>query len=261
MMMSSPLKSNVDLSSLGFSSSATIVDCVLQEIDSKGQLAWQWRASDHISVAESLHPFALRMKQELVYEPFHCNSIDTDRDSGNVLLSARHTDAVYLIDRATGRIAWRMGGGTRPNRDGAQLLTVVDDPEGTFHGQHDARFEPGGYVSLYDNQSWNSSLAARGVVYHIDTANGTATMVWSYQAPDGHNSAATGNFERMNRGTDNVIAWGVKKEALFTEVDGTGRVILEVTLPNSEYAYRVVKVPLPLLDRLLLRGAVGQPIG
>jgi len=256
MMLSNPLKPSVDMTIFGGTSSATVIDCVLEEVDPNGQLIWQWRASDHISVGESTHPLATSLGQQVAYDLFHCNSIDVDPVSGNVLLSARHTDSVYLIDKTSGDIIWKMGG-TSFNHDQAQILAITGDPEGAFHGQHDARFHPNGDVSLYDNQSWDPSLAARGVEYHIDSVAGTATMVWSYQSPDGHNSAATGSFRRLSRGTDNVIGWGIKPGPLFTEVDAASNTLLNVTFPNGEFAYRVQKVGPTALDHNLLRATAG----
>jgi hypothetical protein len=168
----------------------------------------------------------------------------------------RETDAVYLINKATGTVVWKLGG-TPFSREHPQILSIKGDLEGTFHAQHDARFQPNGDISLYDDQSWDPSLAARGVEYHIDTVSGTASLVWSYQAPDGHNSAATGSFRRLNGGTDNLVGWGIKANALFTEVDKAGRALLNVTFANI--SYRVVKVPTSDLDHQLLRATAGLP--
>lgn len=258
MMLSDPRKPNVDLTALGLGSSATIVDCVLQEVGPDGQLVWEWRASDHISVDESTHPASFQSGDQTIYDVFHCNSIDTDLERGLVLLSVRHADAVYLIDQATGRNLWKMGG-TLFNYDHAQILAITGDPQGAFHAQHDARFEPNGDVSLYDNQTWDATLAARGVEYHVDTGAGTATLVWSYQSPDGQNSRATGSFRRLNGGADNVIGWGVKTGTLFTEVDAQGNVLLNVALAGGGFAYRVQKVGLTALDHDLLRATAGLP--
>jgi hypothetical protein len=258
MMLSSPLKSNVDLTALGFSSSATIIDCVIQEVSPKGQLVWEWHASDHISAAESKHPLTMTVNGQSVYDIYHCNSIDTDTALDSVLLSSRHTDAVYLIDRASGTITWKMGG-TSPNHDSAQILSITEDPDGAFHAQHDARFEADDDISLYDNETWDAQLAARAVEYHIDTAAGTATLVWSFASPDGHNATATGSFRRLDGGNDNVIGWGYKANTLLTEVDAAGNIMLNVTFPAGDFIYRVQKVPTSAINASLLRATAGLP--
>jgi hypothetical protein len=258
MMLSSPLKTNVDLTTLGFSSNTTIIDCVLQEVTPTGRLVWQWRASDHISPNESTHPQPTKVNGLSVYDLYHCNSIDTDAASGSVLVSSRHTDGVYLIDKASSAIVWKMGGKSL-NHDNAQILTIADDPEGAFHAQHDARFQPNDDISLYDDQTWDTSLAARGVEYHIDTDAGTATLVWSFASLDGRDAKATGSFRRLSSGNDNVIGWGFKADTLFTEVDGTGNVTLNVTFPAGEFAYRVQKVAPTAIDHGVLRATAGLP--
>jgi Arylsulfotransferase (ASST) len=258
MMLSYVPKPNVDLTSLGLGSSVSILDCVVQEVGSDGQLVWEWRASDHIAVNESTHSPAVQWGDQTVYDLFHCNSIDTNLERSLVLLSARHADAVYLIDRSTGRTIWKMGG-TPSNSDGAEIIAITGDPQGAFHAQHDARFEPNGDVSLYDNQSWDSTLAARGVEYHIDPNAATANLVWSYPSPDGQNSLATGSFRRLGGGADNIIGWGLKIGTLFSEVDAAGNLLLNVALPAGQFAYRVQKVGLAALDHDLLRASAGLP--
>jgi hypothetical protein len=256
MTLSNPLRANVDLSALGLGSSATIIDCVLEELDHNGRLVWRWRASDHVSAVESTHPVQGEIGRQIVFDVYHCNSIDTDPVSGNVLISMRHADALFLISATTGLVIWKLGG-TRMSHDRPLILTIADDPEGAFHAQHDARFQRNNDISLYDDQSWNPSLAARGVEYHVDTTSGIASLVWAYQSPDGLNSAATGSFRRLNGGSDNVIGWGVKANSLFTEVDDRGRLMLAITFANI--SYRVVKVPTSQLDLALLRATAGLP--
>ena len=256
MLMSIPLKANVDVRSLG-GTRATIVDCVVQEIDKQGRLVWQWRGSDHISLSESVHPLTINVRQQVAYDPFHCNSIDVDPVSGNVLVSARETDSLYLIDKTTGMIIWKLGG-TAANHDHAKHIVVVGSPESAFDAQHDARFQPNGDISMYDDESYRNQ-AARGAEYHIDVMASSATLVWSYASPDGHNSLATGSFRRFDGGMDNVIGWGYKTGTLFTEVGPGGDVMLDVKFPNGEAAYRVAKVAIGDLDLRLLRASAGAP--
>jgi hypothetical protein len=251
MILSYPQTPNIDLTVLGMGSSATIFDCAIEELDPKGEVVWAWRASDHVSPGESIHPLGADI--------FHCNSIDTDPGSTRVLVSSRETDAVYVIDKATGKIAQKIGGNSL-SHDHEQMVTITGDPKGAFDAQHDARFQPGGDISLFDDQSF-TGLAARGVEYHIDSAAGTATLVWTFESPDAQNSFATGSFRRLNGGTDNVIGWGFRhnNSPLFTEVDAQGRVLLNVGFPRGDLSYRVVKVPPAALDHGFLRVTAGLP--
>lgn len=259
LLLASPLRPAMDLRPLGLGRNQTIVDCVVEEVTATGRRLWRWRASEHLSVAESLHPFPVTVDRQQAYDVFHCNSIDRDASSGDLLLSLHNTDAVYRIRRSSGRIVWKLGGNS-VLADREQHLEVRGDPEGTFHGQHDARFQPGNDVSLFDNHTWYVG-AARGVEYHVDTKAGTATLVWEYQSPDGDHSAATGSFRRYHGGNDNLVTWGFKANTLFTEVDGRGSLLLNMGFPNGEAAYRTLKTPVSEFDLDVLRRTAGLPSG
>jgi Arylsulfotransferase (ASST)/IPT/TIG domain len=259
LLLASPLRAATDLRSLGLGRDQTIVDCVVEEVTAAGGRVWKWRASDHLSVAESLHPFPVTVDRQLAYDVFHCNSIDQDPSSGDLLLSPHSADAVYRIKRSSGAIIWKLGGNSVV-RDGEQHLEVRRDPEGTFHGQHDARFQPGNNISLFDNHTWYVG-AARGVEYHVDTRAGTATLVWEYRSPDHGHSVATGSFRRYHGGNDNLVTWGFKANTLFTEVDGGGSLLLNVAFPNGEAAYRTIKAAPGEFDTDVLRRTAGLPSG
>jgi hypothetical protein len=258
MVQSTPLLTGVDLTPISLPANSTIVDCVVQEMDPLGHLVWQWRASDHLNLTESVKPALNTVNGQTVYDIWHCNSIDTNATSQLVLVSMRETNALFMINKTTSKVVWKLGG-TTSNRDGAKILTITGDPEGAFNGQHDARIQPGGDISLYDDQTFNPAGVARGVEYHLDLAAGTASLVWSFLSPDGHNSPATGNFRRLLNGTDNVICWGAKPTTLFTEVDASGNVLLNVTFPSGESVYRVEKVAPSALNLRYLRATAGLP--
>ena len=277
-MIATPLRSGFDLSSFGAAvarSNNTIVDCIVEEMSPTGELVWGWRASDHIAAEESTRPAELKINGQWAADIYHCNSVDlepavdtpvdtpVDTALADVLLSVRHTDSVYKINRPNGAIVWKLGGNQSAGVDNAPRLTIVGDPQADISGQHDARFQGPRGISLYDNHSFLPGYA-RGVQYDIDEVSGTATRVWEYAAPDGRNSLATGSFRRYADGT-NLIGWGFKKGANapemegFTEVDQNGRVLLSMTYPRGDVQYRVVKEPPGALDVNLLRRTSGLP--
>ena len=257
MMLSSPIRFGMDLSSLGVRASAPIVDCVMQQVDPSGRLLWLWRASDHIAPSEStiVPAVAAILHGVAVYDIYHCNSIDVDSVTGNILLSSRHTSAVYLISRQTGTVIWKLGG-MPVSSGGGEVIRVSGDPYGTFHFQHDARLQPNGDVSMFDNESAQAA-PARAVEYHLDLQRDTATPVWSLVASDGRNSPATGSFRRLADGSDNVVGWGIRPSVFMTETDQVGNLLLEVGFPDGQFAYRVVKVPGNALSHEALRMTAG----
>ena len=85
MLLSTPLTPNVDASAFGGSSSSTVVDCMLRSWIRKA--TWSGNGARPItSAAESTHPSLYVVGQQPAYDIFHCNSIDTDPISGNVVL-------------------------------------------------------------------------------------------------------------------------------------------------------------------------------
>jgi hypothetical protein len=170
------------------------------------------------------------------------------------VVPGRDADAVWYIDKPSGHIVWKMGGAAY-SKDGAQIIAVVGDPEGSFNHQHDARWLPNGHITLFDDHT-NVTGQARGVEYAVDFTAGTATPVWQYAAP--LNSTAMGSFRRYPDGS-NVIAWGLSGNAAsFSEIDDAGDAVLDVTLGGNDAVYRAVKVPVETFDADVLRVSAGH---
>ena len=138
-----------DLSKLGGRRDGLVEDNVVQEIDVEtGALLFEWHALGSIGLGESYRP-APRDRGK-IHDPYHLNSIDLDAD-GNLVLSARHTNAIYKIDRQTGDVIWRLGG---------KRSDFAMRPGTTFNLQHDARMQHDGTITLFDNVA--EDLPARG---------------------------------------------------------------------------------------------------
>ncbi|HZE17253.1 MAG TPA: aryl-sulfate sulfotransferase [Mycobacterium sp.] len=136
MMLSSVVTSGHDLSTLGpgfatlfgpqtadsSQAQGNVVDCVAEEVNSQNQAVWTWDANQHIGLDEintatgspdQGPPWILAGGPAA--DIYHCNSIGVDEDPssptyGDVLVSMRHTNAVYLIDRQSGNVVWKLGG-------------------------------------------------------------------------------------------------------------------------------------------------------
>jgi hypothetical protein len=258
LVFSYPLVTGVDLTGLGtLGPNSTVADCEIQELDADDDLIWSWRGLDHIDpVLESTDPNPTQVEGATVIDPIHCNSIEID-PSGDLMVSARDLDAVFLID-TTGTIRWKMGGKSY-SKDNAQLLSVEQDPETSFYHQHDARFLADGTVSLFDDHTEQPGHA-RGVTYALDVAGGTATFVW--QAAGVANSTAMGSF-RVSADGSRVIDWGASTapppSPVFTEVDYNGSPLIDVSFGSGNWAYRTIKVSLDDLDIDVLRATTAHP--
>jgi hypothetical protein len=244
----------VDLTGLGtFGDDANILDCEIQEVDPSGALVWSWRASDHVdAVRESLTQMVNNPGTMPVIDVFHCNAID-EGPSGDLLLSLRHTSAIYDIDRATGAVRWKLGG-TAFASDGAQVISVVNDPETTFSRQHDARFVDATHLTLFDDHGGGTPGVARGLEYELDFTSHQARLVWQFLGLE--QSQYTGSFRRFPD-RHGVIGWGfpVVDPRVLTEVDGDGSDVLDIAL--ATHAYRAIKVSPDQLDIEQMRATAG----
>jgi Arylsulfotransferase (ASST) len=249
------LVSHVDLTGLQtFGSDETVADCEIQEIDPAGRLVWSWLSTDHVDpVQESMEPAADAVHGVSVVDVFHFNSIDVDA-SGNLLLSARHANAIYYVDRTTGKIAYKLGGSPY-SKDGAALIQIADDPQTAFNMQHDARFLPNGDITLFDDHGATPGVA-RGVEYGIDHVTNTATVAFQYLGVG--QSQYEGSFRRYPDG-HSVIGWGYipSDERVLTEIDESGQDVLDVTF-EGQVSYRAIKVPLSQLDIGMLRASTAK---
>ena len=136
------------------------------------------------------HPGAQGKGSE--WEYFHANAIDLDSD-GNFLVSARNTSTIYKINRATGKIMWRLGGKKSDFKLG---------PGVRFDWQHSIRAQPDGRTRIYDNRAAPPvRKASRAITVRLDTPAKTATLVSAFKHPRKLLSASQGNVERCPTAT------------------------------------------------------------
>lgn len=149
-------------------------------------------------------------------------------------------------------------GGVGYNKDGAQLIESQGDPETSFNRQHDARLQPNGNISLFDDHS-DGTAPARGVECAINFSSGIATVAWQYQGSA--SSGALGSCRRYADG-NTVIGWGTLVGGaglVFSEVDSLGHDVLDMSFASGDVSYRAVKVTDALADLNLLRETAGLP--
>lgn len=212
-----------DLSSVGGPTDGHAYESIVQEVDIRsGRLLFEWRSLDHIPVSESYLPLADP------YDYLHVNSIDVAPD-GNLLVSARHTWALYKLDRRTGSVIWRLGGKKSDFRVGRQAH---------FSWQHDAQYVDGGVITLFDNGSdgyTNTERHSRGLVLDVDADRRTAHLSRSYGRPHPVVTFAMGSAQRL--ADDHVlVGWGTTP--VLSEFAADGTLLSELRLPRGRQTYR-----------------------
>ena len=210
-----PVKMN--LSSLGGASDGVISDSVVQEIDVRtGLVMWEWHALGHISTAESKNPVP---GSSYPWDYVHINSIDTG-PHGDVLLSFRNTWSLDDVDIHSGGFRWRLGG---------VQSTFTLAPAATFYWQHDATFQPGGLISVFDNGSDPpQEKQSRGLLLEPDVHTRTVRLAGQFANQSRTLLASSQGSLRALAGGNWLLGYGGLPD--FTEFDRAGRVLLDGSL-------------------------------
>ncbi len=224
-LLTSYVITGANLSSVGGPRKGTIQDAIFQEIDlASGRVLLEWRSLDRIPMRESYAPVEAEN-----WDFFHINSIGLDTD-GNLLVSSRSTHTVYKIDRR-GTILWRLGGKHSDFRMG---------PGASFAWQHDARRQPDGTLTIFDNGATPAvEKLSRGLILDVDEQAMTATLLRQYTHPK-ILSGSQGNMQLLEGG--NVfIGWG--EVPRVSEFDSSGRLLFDALLGQQYQSYRAFRLP------------------
>ena len=234
LVMSQPLRVR-NLMPFGGPPAANLVEIVIQEIDERGRVVFEWRSWEHVRPDETAAENELQNTPPGVASYIHVNGFALDRD-GNIILSARRFDELIKINRQTGRIMWRMGSQASKNNE----FTFIDAPLNGFSGQHHPQILPNGNLLLFDNGTTHDPQQSRVVEYEIDEEAKTARLVWSYS--DGRFSPAMGSVQRLPNG-NTLIGWGSGPAELsnVTEVTPDGEVVFALSLPPNQITYRAYR--------------------
>jgi hypothetical protein len=217
-----------DLSAVGGSEDGLVLDGIAQEVDIEtGEVLFEWHSLDHVGLEES---YSKPDNPEVPFDYFHINSIEVEHD-GNLLISARRTFTVYKIDRNTGEVIWRLGG----KRSDFEMA-----PGTRSRYQHDARRQPDGTITIFDNGGVYKNDQSYGVVLELDLDKMAATVVRKYAHPDKQLAATQGNMQVLpNRNA--FIGWG--SEPVFSEFNSDGELLFSANFPPEVESYRAFRLP------------------
>ena len=217
-----------DLSSLGGSERGQVLDSLIQEVDiASGRVLLQWDPLDDVPMSEAYKEPA---KGEL-FDPYHLNSVEVDAD-GDILVSARHTWAVYKIDRRTGDLVWTLGG---------KASDFVMGDGSRFAWQHDARRLPGGTLGVFDNRAASEQEeeadASRGLALDVDEVAMTASVAREFTR-EGVLARSQGNMQPLPDGGV-FVGWG--SEPNLSEYAADGTLVWDAAFYQTNQSYRGFK--------------------
>ena len=218
----------MDLSSVGGPRDGAVLDGVVQEVYVRtGLVLFEWHSLGHVALDESY----VKPAPDGLFDHFHVNSVALDAD-GNLILSARNTWAIYKINHRTGQIMWRLGGKRSSFKMG----------RGTqFAYQHDARRQPDGTITLFDNgASPKVHPESRAIALRLDMKSMTVTLAREWRHPSKILAGSQGNMQVLPNG-NRFVGWG--GEPNLTEFSPDGRILFDAALAAPDTSYRAFRFP------------------
>jgi len=176
-------------------------DNVILEVNRKHQVVWKWSTMDHYDQL-GLTEKAKEIISHKRFNPsdiFHSNSINSlppnkyeETDSrfkaGNILVSQRNSNIVFIIDKSTGKIVWRM-----QDTIGQHHVSMI--PQSLTGAGNILLFDNGGHGGYPTRYRLNSQVLEINPVIK--------ETVWSYKAADNDRhgetffSTARGSVQRL----------------------------------------------------------------
>jgi hypothetical protein len=221
----------LNLSKIGGYSHAVVNDGIVEEIDIKtGLVMWEWHALGHIPLRDSYSTMPRHTTNNWDY--VHINSIDPG-SSNDLLLSSRNTWTLFDVDLHTGAINWRLGG---------KFSSFKRGPGAVFYFQHDAEWQPGGLISVFDNGgSPDKEKQSRGLLLAPHLATHTVSLAKAFTNPT-KTLLATSQGDLDNLGDGNWLM-GYGGLPNFTEYNSAGKVLFDATLGFEVQDFRTYLAP------------------
>jgi hypothetical protein len=193
------------------------VDTLL-EVTRAGQVVWTWKATalGPLFPARPTHPHDvthINSLQELPENPWHAAGDHRFRP-GNLLISARNINVIFIVERPTGKVVWSHTEGLDRQHEALMNGPGLPSP---------------GMIRIFNNrlQSFRSDHQSEilEIDPHIDPKNGSA--VWRYRSP-GFFSPTIGTQQTLPNG--NVLITSTRGGRVF-EITRTGEIAWEWAPP------------------------------
>jgi hypothetical protein len=220
-----------NLSPYGGPSDGAIADTLIQEIDLKtGLVRFEWHSLDHVPLANSYMPIGHGGTPTSPWDWFHINAVS--EPSGTLLIDSRNTWAAYDVNPSGGQVVWTLGG---------KHSSFTMGPGASPAWQHDAREDPDGTFSFFDNGGTPKVHSqSRVIVLSLDMHAMTATLVSSFDHAKPLLAPSQGDFQPLVGGNW-FVGWG--QEPYFSEFAPAGELLFDAHLPATYQSYTVLKFP------------------
>ena len=170
------------------------------------------------------------------WDAYHVNSIDLSPDGRSFLVSMRDTWAVYLVDIASGRIEWTLGGRSSSFRFGAGAAFAVAARRAARAATRRSRCSTTTAASSPAAAATSNRKRPRARSCSSSTSGG---------APRRSSASSASGFRLESEymgdtqplpGGNVFIGWG--SEPYISEFSATGKLLWEAELPGPDLSYR-----------------------
>jgi hypothetical protein len=224
-----------NLTSVGGPPNGMVYDWIIQEIDlATNKVIWEWHSLGHVPVRDSVTHCCSPTRP---WDYFHMNSIQ-QLPSGRILISARHTWAVYSIEKKSGKIAWELGGKHPSFRMG---------PGTNFEYQHDATLYGHGLLTVFDDASSpQKEPQSRGLLIHLGNHQARLVHAYTHKPPVLANNGGSmqllpNHNVLVGWGAGNAVGRNVRFTHYFSEYTPGGRQIFSDGFPRPIESYRAYR--------------------
>ena len=185
-------------------------------IDEQGEVTWTWESKGHLDAdfptsADEAHDLTHFNSVQVIPDNPHHRAGDKRFKAGNVLISARNLNHIYMVDPDTGNVVWKYGDGLDWQHEA--VLLIGDDLPGA------------GNIMLFNNRYHSDDR--RSEVIELDPV--TNKVVWRYAA-EGFFSDTAGVAQKLPNG--NVLNTSSRGGRVF-EITASGDVVWQWQPPHS----------------------------
>jgi hypothetical protein len=230
--------SPVDLRPIGGPRRAGVVYPQIQELSPSLKLLHRWSLRKQLTI----HQTAPRWRKVVIgnprpgkgnlhdYDAIHMNAVEPW--GKQIVVSTRHTDAIFGFKRSNGALQWKLGG----THDKYSLKIIGDPyPAGSlFAGEHDVRMWKHNLLSVFDNGTL-LKRKPRGVLYRLDLKHRKAYYVGELSDPKSVKGNCCGSVRAIPGGW--LVGFG--NTTLVTGFNHRGQLAFRLWWGNS---YRAVPV-------------------
>lgn len=194
------------------------------EFQRDGTVVWRWNAFDWLDPYrigyEALYIYWLMHGFADFVDWTHGNGLWLDETDDSFVISLRHQDALFKIDRKTGAIKWILGEPTDWSAALQQKLLQGEPGMRWPYHTHAPSITPHGTILLFDNGNYRarpfatpfppSQSYSRAVEYAIDTEQMTVRQVWESdtEESDAMVTYAMGDADWLPKTNNVLVTYG-----------------------------------------------------